>query len=516
MITPTFIKQFQTAKSAAAPLIAINTPDPASTIRAIKLIYSTGNTPIAQWDVINGIGSLNQQSLQICNVMNTTMDGSVNPALATGNPVEALMKVAGIAKVTGTAGGGATDLILFFQNGHLFMDKITPGGLAAPVIQAVWNLRDMFKKCRANLVILAPQFIVPDELQHDVVVIDEPLPTEGDLTNMINRSFTQNGLKKPRKNILPTLIDATSGLAPFAVDQIIKMSVTKSKRGKASIDTDELWRRKINRIENTAGLKIHRSGPRFSDIGGNDNIKDLLIRIARSDRKPRLVVFIDEIEKALQAAGTDTSGTTSDQLKVLLTEMQNNDWTGLICYGFPGTGKSELSKAFGNEAGAMTVEADLGAMKHIWVGSSEARMRAFIKIIKAMGDSRVFFMATCNHIDILRPELKRRFKKGIFFSDLPHKKERDIIWNIYFKKLNIPQQEKPDDAGWTGAEIRVCCETANELKIPLKEACRFMTIVSHAMGPDRVRQMRMEASGKYVSTQHPGVYTFEEVIKNAV
>jgi hypothetical protein len=504
-MTSTTINQFQTAKTANAPLIAINTPDPASTIKSIRTVYSAG--PVVQWDVINGIQSLGPLTIATCNQMNTMMDGSVNPAMATGNPVEALMKVAGVAKANPAM---INDWIMFFIYGHLFMDKATPGNLAAPVVQAVWNIRDVFKRSKANLVILAPQFTVPDELQHDVVVIDEPLPSETELTTMINRSFSQAGLKKPTKRILPGLLDATSGLAPFAVDQIIKMSVTKTKRGKTNIDTDELWRRKITRIENTAGLKIHRFGPRFSDIGGNENIKDLLSRIAKSDRRPRLVVFIDEIEKALHAAGTDTSGTTTDQLKVLLTEMQNNDWTGLISYGFPGTGKSELSKAFGNEAGAITVEADLGAMKHIWVGSSEARMRSFVKIIKAMGGSRVFFMATCNHIDILRPELKRRFKKGIFFSDLPCKKERDVIWNLYLKKFSMPQQEMPIDEGWTGAEIRVCCETANELKIPLKEACRFMTIVSHAMGTESVEKMRREASGKYVSTQHPGVYKYEK------
>lgn len=493
------IDQFIAAERANVPLVAINTPDPASTIAVIKKVYS-GARPMVQWDIINGIVALNSAATDYVNTINRLPDGSTNPAIATGNPVEALMKMPRLPQ----------SCIIFFHNAHMYVDKVMPGNMAPPVIQAIWNLRDFFKKVKTQLVMLAPNFTIPDELQHDVLLMDEPLPSDTELQGLITKAFVSNGLKAPRKNTMPAFVDATSGLAPFAIDQVIKMSVQKTRSGKPKIDMESLWQKKIMKIENTVGLKIHRTGPRFHDIGGNDNIKDLLLKIAKSETCPRLVVFIDEIEKAMQAAGTDTSGVTTDQLKVLLTEMQNNEWTGLICYGFPGTGKSELSKAFGRECGALTVEADLGAMKHIWVGSSEARMRNFVKIIKAMGGSRVFFMATCNHIAILRPELKRRFKKGIFFSDLPDDKEREVIWNLYLKKFNLMGQVRPMDRGWTGAEIRVCCETANELKISLVEACRFMTIVSHAMGSEGVTKMRQEASGKYISTQHPGVYTFQQ------
>lgn len=501
MTTTNGNSQFDIARRAGVPIISINTTDPASTIKRIMVLHSSA--PIAQWDVINGVQALTANLTDTVVNINRLPDGSVNPALATGNPVEALIKTAALPSSS----------ILFFHNAQLFMDKLSPGGLAAPIIQAVWNMRDAYKKTKKTLVLLSPAFPVPAELEHDVFVIDEQLPSDQDLATLIVRTFTSNGLKKPTKKLLPTLIDATSGLAEFPIQQIVSMSTTRARNGKPKIDIDQLWRRKIEKINNVAGLLIHRTGPRFSDIGGNQNIKDLLLRVARSDNRPRLVVFIDEIEKALQAAGQDTSGVTTDQLKVLLTEMQNNGWTGLISYGFPGTGKSALAKAFGQEAGAITVEADLGAMKNIYVGSSEARMRAFVKIIKAMGGSKVFFIATCNMIEILKPELKRRFKKGIYFSDLPDKAERNVIWDIYFRKFGITNQEKPIDDGWTGAEIENCCETAHELNIPIKNASRFLTIVSQSMDVNKVRKA---ASGKYVSTQHPGVYQYREELQNAV
>jgi len=501
MTTTNGINQFDVARRSGVPILSINTTDPASTINRIKATHTA--FPIAQWDVINGIQALTARATDAVTTMNRLPDGSINAALATGNPVEALVKAAILPDTA----------ILFFHNAQLFMDKLSPGGLAAPIIQAVWNLRDTYKKTRKTLVLLSPSFPIPPELEHDVFIIDEALPSDTELASLIVRTFTTNGLKKPTKKLLPSLINATSGLAEFPIQQIISMSTTRTKSGTAKIDVDQLWKRKIDKINNVAGLLIHRTGPRFSDIGGNHNLKDLLLRVARSEEKPSLVVFLDEIEKALQAAGQDTSGVTTDQLKVLLTEMQNNYWTGLICYGFPGTAKSAMAKAFGREAGAITVEADLGAMKNIYVGSSEARMRAFVKIIKAMGGKKVFFFATCNQIEILRPELKRRFKKGIWFSDLPDRSEKDVIWDIYQTKFNIKNQERPDDAGWTGAEIENCCETANELKIPIKTACRFMTIVSQSMDVTKVRKA---ASGKYVSTQHPGIYQYREGQPNAV
>lgn len=489
---------FDIAKNAKVPLVVINTPDPASTIRKIQSKYQS--SPVAQWDVINGITALTPQATTPVSNINRLPDGSVNAAVVTGNPVEALIKAKQLPSGS----------ILFFHNSQMFMDKSGSGSaLAAPIIQAVWNLRDTYKKNSNMLVLLSHNFSLPEELQHDIYVIDESLPTDQELANLIVKTYQANGLKKPTKRNIPALIDATSGLAEFPIQQIISMSVTKGRgRSGPRLDLEQLWKRKIDKIEEVPGLKIHRTGPRFSDIGGNDNIKDLLRRIANSDKKPRLVVFIDEIEKALQAAGMDTSGVTTDQLKVLLTEMQNNYWTGVILYGFPGTAKSEIAKSFGQECGALTVEADLGAMKNIYVGSSEARMRAFMNIVKAMGGQKVFFVATCNHIEILRPELKRRFKCGIFFSDLPTQEEKDLIWKIYEKKYNI-SGFRPNDDGWTGAEIRNCCEISKDLNIPLREASRFMTITSQAMGAD-VKKMRISASGKYVSMQHPGIYTYQE------
>jgi hypothetical protein len=488
------IRQVESARRASAPIVAITTPDPASTIRSIQVVF--GDSPLAQWDVVNGVRSMNTLSRAAVTSMHT-IEGQLMPApTITGNPVAALMLS------TQWLPDGS---ILFFHNAHFYVEQ-TASDSHKPVVQAVWNARDEWRGKRRTLILLAPSFTLPMELRNDVAIIDEPLPTDQDMAAVVARGISRANGRKITRGERAKLIDAVSGLASFNAEQVISMSV--SPRTKKPI-MEEVWSHKIKLIEQARGLKVYRRGASLNQIGGNANIKNLMVKIARGKRPPRLIVFMDEIEKTMQAAGTDTSGTTTDQLKVLLTKMQDNFWTGFMIYGFAGTGKSQLAKAFGNEAGCPTVEADLGAMKNMWVGSSEANMRSFIKVIEAMGGREVFFVATCNSVVNLPPEFKRRFRKGVWFCDLPAAPERKQIWDIYFRKLGIPMDSpRPNDEGWTGAEIELCCENSHEFGISLEEASRYMTITSQAMG-DQVEKMRLAADGKFINAGHTGIYHYK-------
>jgi hypothetical protein len=427
-----------------------------------------------------------------------TIEGILMPAnTITGDPVNALrMSTQFLPEGT----------ILFFHNAHFYMEQSVADAHKA-VIQAVWNARDMWRVNKRTLVLLAPSLTMPAELRNDIALIDEPLPTDKDLASIVVRGITRASGKRIGKKLTEKLVDAVSGLAAFNAEQVVSMSVnTRTLRP----DMDQVWSQKIKLIEQARGLKVYRMGAQLDQIGGNDNIKSLMIKIARGKRPPRLIVFLDEIEKTMQAAGMDTSGTTTDQMKVLLTKMQDNGWTGFLIYGFAGTGKSQLAKAFGNACECPTVEADLGAMKNIWVGSSEANMRSFIKTIEAMGGREVCFIATCNSVVNLPPEFKRRFRKGIWFCDLPSARERNDIWDIYFKKVGLPPNApKPNDEGWTGAEIELCCENAHEFGISLADAAKFMTITSQAMG-DQVEKMRLAADGKFINASSPGIYHYAQ------
>ena len=70
-------------------------------------------------------------------------------------------------------------------------------------------------------------------------------------------------------------------------------------------------------------------------------------------------------------------------------------------------------------------------------------------------ESDVFVVRTSNDVSKLPPEFSRaeRFD-GVFFLDLPGTGEREGIWPLYLRKYGLDEkQARPDDRGWTGAEV---------------------------------------------------------------
>jgi SpoVK/Ycf46/Vps4 family AAA+-type ATPase len=221
-----------------------------------------------------------------------------------------------------------------------------------------------------------------------------------------------------------------------------------------------------------------------------------------------VIVFLDEIEKAFAGTGTDLSGVKTEMTGTMLTWMQDNETDGLIFIGPPGAAKSAAAKATGNSAGIPTIAFDLGAMQSSLVGGSGERLRAALKVVEAVSRGRTLFIATCNSIASLPPELRRRFTLGTFFFDLPSAAERELIWAIYEKKYGVSGR-RPDDEGWTGAEIKECCRKAARLRMPLTDAAQYTVPISKSAA-EQVKSLRQQASGKFISASNAGLYRFEE------
>jgi hypothetical protein len=269
---------------------------------------------------------------------------------------------------------------------------------------------------------------------------------------------------------------------------------------------DSLWSRKRQMIEQTPGLEVWQGGETFEDLGGLANLKDFLTRIVSSSNTPiRAVLYIDEIEKSLAGAAGDSSGTSQDQLGVLLKVMQDQNLPGVILVGHAGTGKSSIAKAAGNAADAPVIACDLGAMKGSLVGASEARIRAAMSVFQAVSQGKGMAIATCNQISQLPPPLRRRFTLGTFFVDLPDRVEQAVIWPLWMKRFQIADQPLPDCDGWTGAEIRACCEVSFRAGFTLLEASRYVVPVIKS-APDAVRALRQLAHGRFINASKPGVY----------
>lgn len=473
--------QFKSARRAGVPLIAITTPDPAATVATIA---NCDLSPILTWDVANGFKAVNEAGkLVLGNI-------DVEQGL---DPISMLEQASRLPD----------DSILFVLNGGKIIEAI---GL--PWVQRVWNLRDSFKRNRRTLVLIGVSIKLPPELELDFVCFDEPLPGPDQLyeiAKQIDEAAVASCPDRPRSDeaTLQRVVDAISGLSAFQAEQVVAMAVRKD-----GFDFTTLWELKRQLIEQTPGLSIWRGNERFSDICGLDNVKSYLLRKLNGKRRYGAIVFLDEIEKLLAGAteGTaDSSGVSQGFLQALLVYMQDNAVSGLIFLGHPGAGKSMVAKAAGNEAGIPTIAFDLNAMKASLVGESELRIRSALKVVTAVSTGRPLFIATCNKIAVLPPELRRRFTAGTFFFDLPDANERDAIWRHYMAKYELPEQKRPNDNGWTGAEIKSCCEIAWELDVSLEEASRYIVPVSKA-DPDGIERLRKEAVGRYISASYPGPY----------
>jgi hypothetical protein len=479
------IEQYRRARRAGTPLIAITTPDPEATMQAVA---GDDQQPVIQWDICNGWRARNAAAQTVLRQISAGNDLQ----MMTANPAEMVMLAAQLPAQT----------TLFVLNAHRYLtadNTPTSAGFA----QGLWNLRDQYKAAGAAVVLLAPQLTLPVELQQDVLALDEPLPDEAALRAVISALCESNELPCPDAATLDRAVDALRGLAAFPAEQVTAMSLARS-----GLKVDELWERKRQMIDATPGLAVWRGGETFADVGGSAVVKDFLTRILTGRARPRVIVFIDEIEKAMGGAQGDTSGVSQDFLGTLLTEMQDTRAVGSIFIGPPGSGKSAVAKAAGAEGGIPTIALDLSGMKASLVGESEQRLRQALKVIRAVGSNQALWLATCNRIASLPPELRRRFTLGTFFFDLPSEEERRAIWEIYLRKYNLPAPEGVNDDGWTGAEIRQCCDIAWRLDVPLRQAAQFVVPVARAAA-EEIEQLRRQAAGRFLSASFPGTYEYQ-------
>jgi SpoVK/Ycf46/Vps4 family AAA+-type ATPase len=213
----------------------------------------------------------------------------------------------------------------------------------------------------------------------------------------------------------------------------------------------------------------------------------------------------------------------------------------------PGCGKSQFCKALGKETGRPVLILDVGTLMGSLVGQTEERTRQALRIIEAMApcvlmvdevekafagvgagqgdsgvsarmfgaflswlndhESDVFTVCTANDVSRLPPEFSRagRFD-GVFFLDLPERAEKDAIWRMYLAQYELDRNQRlPDDAQWTGAEIKSCCRLAALLDLPLCQAAENVVPVA-VTAAEAVERLRTWADGRCLSADQAGIF----------
>lgn len=501
---PPIKNPFLSARRAGVPIVGIETADPAASIaKCCASLNGKGESvPLIQWDLLRGPRALNKTAARVLS------DHFTEDLEAMKEPTVCLSTLlAKVDKLVVTEEDNADKqhaAIIFMIHANRWIEDYAG-------TQAIWNCRDGFEPKGIMLVLVGPSIKLPRELSNDVVIISEPLPDHEELDDILTKIAKDASLKPEAITERENVVDTMTGTSAFGARQILAMSITRE-----GVDRDTLWLRQKKMIEQTKGLSVWRGGETFADLGGLKAIKDYGTRVLTSGKTPvNAILWADEIEKQLAGAQGDLSGTSQDQLGALLRFFQDYNIAVMLLLGHPGTGKSAIAKAMGSVAGRPVLGLDLGAAKGSLVGQSEQQIRAALEIAVAVSGGKLIGVLTCNKLASLPPEFRRRCTLGTWFFGLPDDDERAAIWPHWIKVYELDKRQGlPNDQGWTGAEIRACCDVAYRTGLTLKEAAKYIVPIIKS-APEQIADLCRLANNRFLSASTPGVYRYDETTATA-
>lgn len=474
------IRALKAGRRVSVPIFAVTTPDQAAAEKSIRAALN-GDAPQFGWDLVRGLRPRRKQD--------ATLIGTDIAEQTKQDPVTFLETCLQLPERS----------IVFFHSANRFVQD-------AAVAQALLNLRDEFKGDHRTLILLGPDLKLPQELVGSVVELDDPYPDEDKLEAIIREQL--EGVPEGQLAFEPTdeLVRATAtelkGTMAFGAEQCAAMALRKTGFDREFLNVAA---RKL--IEQTRGLTFETGGETFDDIGGLDFAKGFAHKLANGPERPAVIVRVEELEKAMAGStGGDLSGTSSDALQVYLSEMEDNNWSGILAFGPAGAGKSLYAKGFANTIGAKALRLDVNATKGSLVGQSEQNIRAAMKTLKTIGGTRVFFIASVNRLESLPPELQRRFRCGVWFFDLPDDQQRAEIWQINRDRYDIHTEDPGcDEPDLTGADIRNLCEMAHRLNCHTPEARQYVVPLK-VQSPTSIQECRDRAHQRFTDAARGGTY----------
>jgi AAA+ superfamily predicted ATPase len=343
------------------------------------------------------------------------------------------------------------------------------------VVRLLRDIAWVFQSQPMALIIVAPQFNVPPDLDKDVVLLEWPLPTPEELlailSQIANEVKTQEVKVSLENGVQEKIVSALQGLTSNEAANALSMSViANGKLDESAIPVILSEKKQI--IKRTGYLEFWEADVTAKDIGG--------LRALKEYTTLKLALFSAEAE----AYGTDRP-------------------KGYLMVGVPGSGKSLTAKA--TTGGIMPLlRLNMAALMGGPMGQSENNLRHALRMAEAVGPcvlwideiekaiatdvgeltdgtskrmfgeiltwmeertAPVYVVATANRAEILQSELLSRFD-DIWFVDLPAEAEREEIVRIHLAKRG----RNPEDfdvaavveatAGYVGREIEKIVKTA--------------------------------------------------------
>ena len=475
------IKEIKGARASGCPIIFVRTQDQPDCARRVQLALcgETNNKPVVIHDCCRGFTAGNKQGTKIIN----EVLGDMSPTIMT-EPQTALDAIR-----------SAKDCIVICLGADRWMAEPRPAFAALLT-------RDTFKENGSSLVCLGSAYTVASELGADVVIVDDP-PPDTEARSKIIDSIVEDANIKADQETRNVMLTYTRGLSAFAAEQTCALAVTKS--GFDLSVAERSWR---EQIDATPGLRMLTDRPDPDSVAGLAAWTKHIERMSNGRQPPEAVVFIDEIEKSLagsSGSSADSSGSSQQVLGRMLTEMENTGAQGSIMVGPPGVGKSLAAQVAGVVLGVPTIALNPSDLKGSLVGETERNATRTMAVIRALA-GRAYWIATCNGVSSLPPELLRRFTDGVWMFDLPDDKELAAIWAVHLKARGFkPSDRWTNDKNWTGADVRNVCRAAWNANVSIAEIAQDHVPSSRASA-DIIERLRRAASGAYRSAQYAGPY----------
>lgn len=329
------------------------------------------------------------------------------------------------------------------------------------------------------IVLSQPLPLLPVELEKEVQVLEMPLPSEKELTQIMRQTRERFDLPDREYHESPRLVEAALGLSTSEAQLAFARAVIQKKR-LTETEIPLIISEKEQIIRKSGHLEYFHPNARLDDIGGLDRLKSWLDR--------RKQAFSEEAREF---------GLESPR--------------GVLLLGLPGTGKSLAAKAVANAWQLPLLRLDMGRIYGGIVGQSEENMRNALSMTEALSPSilwvdeiekglsgmqssgstdggttarvlgsfltwmqekqkPVFVVATANKIADLPPELLRKGRVDeIFFVDLPVETDRAEILKIHLRARGRRDEYFSDEElttiarqarGFTGAELEEAVKEA--------------------------------------------------------
>lgn len=478
-----YIQKLDDMFASAVSVVFTPSREPRRTVEAVKAMGVRDNVPVFVWNDVYG--------WKVFTGQDCTVGVPVDADSPVGNFYQALRRILGFKIGENTSNASSR---FDYEKGaaYIVMEGTSPHlGLLPMTTTLLKDYAYSFPETLMSLVLITSEsYTIPEELAHDILVVDFDLPTKTDLRHAwestVANQYESKNLPIPETYIpggsVDALVNAASGMTILEAETAYSRAFTLNDRLFPDIPVENLLaqvhRSKEDIVKKSQTLEMVNPIP-VDSIGGLELLKDWFIT--------RSVCFSEEARKAKVDAPK-----------------------GVALIGPPGTGKSVCSKAVASILNLPLVRVDLGRLFGSLVGQTEARTRTMLKELEAMapcivwvdevdkaglssganGDSGVssrllgsllthmsenesglFWIFTANRTENLPSEFLRKGRLDEVFSVLPPTwAERRQIFDIHLSKrgINIDDivdfdQVLTESRGFVSAEIEAACKEAKVL-----------------------------------------------------